>query len=107
MRSAIGFTAGPQYPPWLERVPVLVQGVPTPADGGAWALTDATGSLPLAPLGLGNADAVGVLLAASSGRPLVVAAEWTSDGLVPLTIFLADRPLDIGPRADASFVSAA
>ena len=33
--------------------------------------------------------------------------EWTVDGAVPLTVHLADRALDIGPRADLSFVSAA
>ena len=47
------------------------------------------------------------LLAASAGRPVTVTVEWTVDGAVPLTVHLADRALDIGPRADTSFVSAA
>jgi hypothetical protein len=36
-----------------------------------------------------------------------VTVEWTPHGVVPLTIHLADRSIDIGPRADDSFVSAA
>ncbi len=48
-----------------------------------------------------------MLLAASAGRPVTVTVEWTIDGAVPLTVHLADRALDIGPRADLSFVSAA
>jgi hypothetical protein len=48
-----------------------------------------------------------VVLAASAGDPIDVTIEWTTDGAVPLTVHLADRALDVGPRADPSFVSAA
>jgi hypothetical protein len=92
--------------PWLERVPLLLTAAPTSGDGG-WVLTDHTGSLPLAPVGTADADALAVLLGASGGAPLPLAVEWTADGLVPLTAFLADRTLDLGRRADTSFVSAA
>ena len=74
---------------------------------GEWVLTDATGTLPLAPTTPANSDALAVLLAASQGAPVTLAAEWTTAGLVPLAAFLPDRALDIGPRADPSFVSAA
>ena len=40
-------------------------------------------------------------------HPVAVTVEWTVDGCVPLTVHLADRALDVGPRADLSFVSAA
>jgi hypothetical protein len=50
---------------------------------------------------------IAVVLAASAGEPIDVTVEWTSDGAVPLTVHLADRALDVGPRADPSFVSAA
>ena len=61
-------------------------------------LTDHTGSLPIA--SERTDDAVAVLLAASGGHPVAVSAEWTASGLVPLAVFLPDRVLDIGPRAD-------
>jgi hypothetical protein len=51
--------------------------------------------------------ALGVLLAASEGAPLTVTVEWTPHGVVPLSIHLADRVIDVGPRADPGFVSAA
>jgi hypothetical protein len=31
-------------------------------------------------------------------------AEWTAAGLLPLTVHLADRTVDIGPVAESSFV---
>jgi hypothetical protein len=84
--------------PWLERYPLCVMAAPTRADG-RWLLTDATGSLPL----VEHASA-GTLLSCSAGRPVVVTAEWTAAGLVPLTVHLEDRAVDIGPVADPSFV---
>jgi hypothetical protein len=92
--------------PWLERAPFVVRATPTVADQ-RWVITDGTGSLPLAGATRTGEDALAVLVAASAGRAVTLAAEWTPDGVVPLTLFLADRALDIGPRADASFVSAA
>jgi len=88
--------------PWLEHVPVTVTAAPT-TDGRRWLLTDDTGSLPM----LSGGVAIGVVLAASEGAPVTVTVEWTPQGVVPLTIHLADRVIDVGPRADLSFVSAA
>lgn len=93
--------------PWLERVAVVVVASPTIAGGGGWALTDETGSMTVASERLDDAGAMAVVLAASGGAPVTIAVEWTPDGVVPLTLFLADRVVDIGPRADESFVSAA
>jgi hypothetical protein len=87
--------------PWLERYPLCVRAAPSRA-GGRWVLTDSTGSLPLV-----ERTAVGTLLACTAGRPTVVTAEWTVAGLVPLTVHLDDRAVDIGPVADSSFVKAA
>ena len=86
--------------PWADRVPATLVAAPTLA-GGRWVLTDATGALALAP----EAPGLATLLAASGGRPVAVTIEWTVDGAVPLTVHLDDRALDIGPRADPSFVS--
>jgi hypothetical protein len=87
--------------PWLERYPATVRAVPTVLDG-RWVLTDATGSLPL----VGSDGALATLLAASRGMPVPITIEWTPWGVRPLTVHLADRPLDVGPRADPSFVGA-
>ena len=87
--------------PWLDRVPATVRGAVT-RSGSGWALTDETGSLPLLP-----GRSMATLLAISSGEPVDVNIEWTPHGVMPLTIHLPDRSIDIGPRADDSFVSAA
>ncbi len=88
--------------PWLERYPALVRAAPTVLDG-RWVLTDESGSLPL----VGDVRPLATLLSASGGRPVDVTIEWTPWGVVPLAVHLADRTLDIGPRADPSFVGAA
>jgi hypothetical protein len=91
--------------PWLDRVPVTLVATPTLGDGG-WVLGDHTGSL-LISAEATRGDSLAALLAASSGLPVTMTVEWTTSGVVPLAVFLADRTLDIGPRADLSFVSAA
>jgi hypothetical protein len=88
--------------PWIERMAVTVTAAPTFA-GGRWVLTDATGALPL----LAGPIALGTVLAAGDGAPVTTTVEWTPRGLVPLTVHLADRVLDVGPRADPTFVGAA
>jgi hypothetical protein len=95
--------------PWLDRVPVTLTATPTlggAGNGGSWVLSDDTGSL-LISAEATRSDSLAALLASSAGRPVTLTAEWTTSGVVPLTVFLADRTLDIGPRADLSFVSAA
>jgi hypothetical protein len=69
-------------------------------------LSDHTGSL-LISTEATRGDSLAALLAASGGLPVTLTVEWTTSGVVPLTVFLADRTIDIGPRADLSFVSAA
>jgi hypothetical protein len=88
--------------PWLEHIPVTVTAAPAMADR-RWLLGDDSGSLPM----IARPVARGVVLAASDGAPVTLTAEWTPHGLLPLTIHLADRAIDVGPRADPSFVGAA
>ena len=88
--------------PWVDRVPTTLVAAPALV-AGRWVLSDATGSIAMAP----DPPGLATLLAASGGRPVAVTVEWTVDGAVPLTVHLEDRALDIGPRADPSFVSAA
>jgi hypothetical protein len=87
--------------PWLERFPAIVSATPSVLDG-RWVLTDDGGSLPL----VGSARSVATLLAASAGQPLDMTIEWTPRGVQALTVHLPDRTLDVGPRADPSFVGA-
>ena len=88
--------------PWADRVPTTLVAAPA-LDAGRWVLTDDSGSIAMAP----DPPGLPTLLAASGGRPVAVTVEWTVDGAVPLTVHLDDRAIDIGPRADPSFVSAA
>jgi hypothetical protein len=87
--------------PWLDRVPATVRAAVT-RSGSSWLLSDDSGSLPLLAGG-----SIATLLAISAGDVVDVTVEWTPHGVVPLTIHLSDRSIDIGPRADDSFVSAA
>ena len=93
--------------PWLDRLPVTIR-ARLAKSGGVWALADATGSLPVLDAGTRQFDVgLAMLLAVSEGREVDLTVEWTPLGVVPLSIHLPDRTVDIGPRANASFVSAA
>ncbi len=88
--------------PWLERFPATVRATSTIVDG-RWVLGDQTGCLAL----LGSVRAVGTLAAATAGAQVTLTIEWTPHGVTPLTLHLPDRTLDVGPRADSSFIGAA
>jgi hypothetical protein len=96
--------------PWLDRVPLTVHASVRPGPHG-WVLGDDEGSLPMVRLGNGGARDVdrpmATLLAVSGGRAVDVTCEWTPRGVLPIAIHLDDRSIDIGPRADLSFVGAA
>ncbi len=87
--------------PWLDRYPVCVIAAPARVEG-RWVLTDADGSLPI----VDGTPGIGALLSCSEGRLVPVTVEWTPGGLVPLTVHLPDRTIDIGPVAESSFVGA-
>jgi len=92
--------------PWLERIAVTLTAAPCRAlSSERWVLGDASGTLPLSV----DTDRAGLdtLLACSAGAAVPVTCEWTPRGLVPLTVHLADRHVDVGPTADPTFVSAA
>ena len=93
--------------PWLDRLPTTVH-ADVAMSSGKWVLADATGTLPILDLGSRQYDAsLAMLLAVSQGRSIDITVEWTPLGVIPLSVHLADRSIDIGPRADNSFVSAA
>ena len=87
--------------PWTERIPVCLTAAPA-VSGRRWALTDRSGTLPLAVDH--RDDGLAMLLACSAGRPVPLTCEWTPNGLVPLTVHLPDRIVDVGPVADRGFV---
>ena len=72
--------------PWLERYPTCVSAVPAPAGNGRWVLTDATGSVALAP----GFTRVAELVCASGGLPITVVGEWSTEGFLPLTMWAND-----------------
>jgi len=88
--------------PWLDRVPFTAT-ASIAVDGSTFMLTDVGGTLPLIAAG----RPLATLLAVAGGDPVDVTCEWTPHGVVPLTVHLDDRSIDIGPRADDNFVSAA
>jgi len=69
--------------PWLERAPLLLRATPVPLGTGRWALSDATGCVPIVPGFWRTAE----LVAVSGGRPITLAAEWSVDGVLPLTVW--------------------
>jgi hypothetical protein len=88
--------------PWLDRVPFTVD-ASIAVHGTRFALTDDGGTLPL----ITGGRSLATLLAVAGGESIEATCEWTPHGVVPLTVHLADRSIDIGPQADDSFVSAA
>jgi hypothetical protein len=67
--------------PWLASWPALLSGIPVP-DGAGWQLADGSGQA----VTLLTADSgAWPLVAISGGAPIVIAGEWTVDGLRPLT----------------------
>jgi hypothetical protein len=78
--------------PWLERWPMVLCGVLPARTGGngsreRWCLAEDGRGVPLDP-------AVGApwrMVAASAGRPVTVAGEWTATGLRPLSVWADDR----------------
>jgi hypothetical protein len=103
--------------PWLDRVPTSVTATVV-RSGDTWFVGDETGALPIrVPSTLhgggdrrrlrAGPDVVTMLLALSGGSPVDLTLEWTPHGVVPLTVHVENRSVDIGPRADESFVGAA
>lgn len=69
--------------PWLADWPAVVRGVPVPGEP-VWHIVDAAGGA--VPLVRGGGDPW-VLAAVSGGEPVVVAGEWSSRGLRPMTVW--------------------
>jgi hypothetical protein len=91
--------------PWTTRWPVVLRGVtlaraaaaPEAGEGAGWRVGDETGSLPL----VTTMDAPWPLVAVSGGRPVTLVAEWTPDGLRPLSV-LAASVAEAAPARDGA-----
>ena len=88
--------------PWAEHVALTVRAALT-RSGGRWVLADEHGALGCC----AGPRALAAVLCESGGRPADMTVEWTPAGLIPLTVHLDDRVVDVGPLADPSFVDAA
>jgi hypothetical protein len=73
--------------PWLDRWPMVLEGV-TPIEQGGWMLVDSAGvALPVAL----DPEATWRLVAACGGAPATVAGEWTPTGLRPFALWTEGR----------------
>jgi hypothetical protein len=76
--------------PWLADWPAVLRGVPVSHEAG-WRFADATGwSVPLA-----HGTDPWVLAAVSGGEPVVVAGEWSAEGLRPSTVWHGDVAVSV------------
>jgi hypothetical protein len=97
--------------PWLDRLPTSLTAAVVRRHG-MWCLGDHTGTVPIfrpsngPTRGRPDTDPVTMVLALSAGRPVDFTVEWTPHGVIPVAVHLDDRCVDIGPRADPSFVEA-
>jgi hypothetical protein len=73
--------------PWLEKWPMVLDGV-RPVKAGGWHVVDASGQgLPVDPA----AGDPWRLISVAAGRPVTVAGEWTAAGLRPLSAWADGR----------------
>jgi hypothetical protein len=74
--------------PWVERWPVLLDGVVPVRDGRSWHLVDASGAgVPVDPA----AGTPWRLVGLAGGRPVPVAGEWSAAGFRPLSAWAGGR----------------
>ncbi|QYB05900.1 SWIM zinc finger domain-containing protein [Rhodococcus sp. USK10] len=78
------FAAAVGADPWIRSWPALLTGVTPAYDDGSWFVVDGQGrALPLS----GEDPVLWRLLGMSGGSPVTVFGEWTSDSLVPVSVF--------------------
>jgi SWIM zinc finger len=73
--------------PWLERWPMVLADVIPAKVGERWCLTAEADGVPIDPA----AGTPWRLVAASEGRPVTVAGEWTAAGFRPLSAWVRNR----------------
>jgi hypothetical protein len=84
------WAAALELDPWLPEWPAVVRGVPVPGER-SWQFADDTGAVPLL---VGGVDPW-VLAAVSGGHSVLVAGEWTAEGLRPLTVWHGARAVPL------------
>jgi hypothetical protein len=80
------WAAALELDPWLPEWPMLVRGVPVPGER-AWSLAEHSRGVPLL---VGGVDPW-VLAAVSGGAEVVIAGEWTAEGLRPMTVWHGEQ----------------
>ncbi|WP_405178012.1 SWIM zinc finger family protein [Nocardia sp. NBC_01377] len=82
--------------PWLRSWPVLLPEVTPVVDDSGWRVVDSGG----AALALAPSEQPWRLLGISGGHPVTLSADWTQEGLVPVSALVAGEVLDVtGERA--------
>jgi len=77
--------------PWLRSWPVLLREVIPVVDGARQVVVDATGAaLPMTGL-----PRPWRMLGAAGGHPVTVLGEWTTDGLVPISLLVQGEIVDV------------
>ncbi|MEV0295165.1 SWIM zinc finger family protein [Nocardia sp. NPDC050710] len=83
--------------PWLRSWPMLLRDVvPVPGESG-WQVVDSAGAaLPVA-----AAEQPWRLVGISGGHPVTLTCEWTGEGLIPVSVFVAGEVVDIGGERES------
>ncbi|MET7773265.1 DUF5691 domain-containing protein [Nocardia sp. NPDC005366] len=83
--------------PWLRSWPVLLPDVIPVVDENGWRVVDTEGgTLPVA-----ASEQPWRLLGISGGHPVTLTAEWTVEGLIPVSAFVAGEVLDVSGERTA------
>jgi hypothetical protein len=91
--AAVGaFAAALARDPWVERVPLVLEGVIPEQAGTGWIVRDDAGDvLPISP----RFRAGWMLLAMSGAHPVWLSGEWTGEHLLPLAVARGDTLLSL------------
>ncbi|MEV0765558.1 DUF5691 domain-containing protein [Nocardia sp. NPDC050435] len=80
--------------PWLRAWPVLLTDIVPVLGAQGWQVAEIGGTaLPLSP-----GESPWQLLGISGGHPVTVIGEWTTGGLVPISVFTAGTVVDLEPQ---------
>ena len=77
--------------PWVERIPLVLDGVVPEQAGKAWRVRDEDGDI----LPISTRFKGWTLLAVSGARPVWMSAEWTGEYLVPLAVASEDAMVSL------------
>jgi hypothetical protein len=93
LKAAVGgYAAALARDPWVERVPMVLEGMIPEQAGTSWIVRDEeSDALPVSP----HFRAAWTMLAVSGGHPVWMSAEWTGEHLLPLAVLHGDTLLPL------------